>query len=204
MTELNFCETLLTNLPKAERSNPLIHDPVAPELRAKQNARTFRRRSAGGQQIETADLLKRSGGGAHILEPRFRNEAALVDVQVVAKLAQCAVYPCVVACPGDAEPGIPARIDLSETVNQRDRPRPRSVVHGGVEAELGEIESSRLQRQRNVDRVMALVNGSAEVDARCDVGAKPCDAAPGASPIASKVELRAGPGRDAVPLAPGP
>ena len=139
--------------------------------------------------IETADLLKRSGRGAHIFERGLRHDAALVDVPVVAELGQRAVDLGVVAGAGDAEPGVAARIDLAETVNQRDGPGPRPLVDRGVEAELGEIERRRLQRQRNVDGGAALVDRKAEVDAGRNARAEPGDAAPGLAPIADEIGL---------------
>src|SRR5258707_7345893 len=51
---------------------------------------------------------------------------------------------------------------------------------------------------------MALVDRDADVNAGCDARAQPGYAAPSLTPIANKIALRAGPGRDSVGLPPGP
>ena len=110
----------------------------------------------------------------------------------------------VVTGAGGAKAGVPARIDFPKTVDQRNGPGPRTLVARGVEAELGEIERGRLQRQRNVDRGSALVDRQADIDARRNACAEPCDAAPGLPMIADEIALRAGSGLDSVGPCPGP
>src|SRR2546425_6752956 len=51
---------------------------------------------------------------------------------------------------------------------------------------------------------MALVNRNADVDAGCKARAEPSDTAPGLTPVADEIALRAGPGPDSVGLGPGP
>src|SRR5882757_237383 len=51
---------------------------------------------------------------------------------------------------------------------------------------------------------MALVDRDADVNAGRDARAQPGYAAPGLTPVANKIALRAGPGRDCVGLPPGP
>ena len=77
-------------------------------------------------------------------------------------------------------------------MDQRDGPGPRPLVDRGVEAELGEIERRRLQRQRHVDRGAALVDRKADIDAGRDARTEPGDAAPGLALIADEIALRAG------------
>src|SRR5665811_1993173 len=146
--------------------NLLIEYPVVPDLRAQQEARTLRRGAGRHDRIEPADFLQRSGRGAHIFERGLGHDAALVHVPVVAEFGQRAVDLGIVAGAGDAEPGVTARLDFSETVDQRDGPGPWPLVDRGIEAELGEIERGRLQRQGNVDRGTALVDRKADIDAR--------------------------------------
>src|ERR1700724_3257067 len=87
---------------------------------------------------------------------------------------------------------------------QRDRPGPRALVDGGVEAELGQVEPRRLQRQRHIDGGAALVDGKADIDARHHPRAKARDTAHGAPLVTDIVNLRTCAGGDAVELAPGP
>src|SRR5260370_35452346 len=51
---------------------------------------------------------------------------------------------------------------------------------------------------------MALVDRDADINTGRDARAQPGYAAPGLTPIANKIALRAGPGRDSVGLPPGP
>jgi hypothetical protein len=64
-------------------------------------------------------------------------------------------------------------MDLAGAMDQRDRPGPRPLVDRGVEPELGEIERRRLQRERNIDRAMAVVDGKSDVDAGAMRAPKP-------------------------------
>src|SRR5450756_2368487 len=63
-----------------------VEDPVMADLGAEQDARTLHRRAGRHQGIETAALLKRSGGGADIFERGLGHDAALVLVPVIAEL----------------------------------------------------------------------------------------------------------------------
>ena len=110
----------------------------------------------------------------------------------------------VVAGAGGAEAGVSARIDFSKAVDQCDSPGPWPPVDRGIDAELGEIERGRLQRQRDIDGGMALVDRNADVNAGRDARAQAGYAAPGLTPVANKIALRAGPGLDSVGLPPGP
>ena len=87
-------------------------------------------------------------------------------------------------------------------MNQRDGPGPRSLVDRGIEPELGEIERGRLQRQGNVDRGVALIDGEPDIDAGRDARPYPDDAAIGAAAIADEVAQRTGRGRQSVTLCP--
>ena len=150
------------------------------------------------------NLLQRSGRGADIFERGLRHDAALILAPVIAEFGQRAVDAGVVAGGGETKPGVAARIDFSEAMNQRDGPGPRALVHRGIEAELGEIERCRLQRQRHVDRGVALVDRKPDIDAGRDARADPGDAAIGPAAIADEIAERAGPGRNSVGLSPGP
>ena len=72
-------------------------------------------------------------------------------------------------------------------------PGPRSLVDRGVETDLGEIERGGLQRQRRVDRGVALVDRNAHVDAGRDAHAETGDAADSLAMIADEIADRAGP-----------
>ena len=154
--------------------------------------------------IKPALLLKRCGGGAHIFERGLRHDAALVKAPVVAELGQRTVDVGVIIGAGKTRPRIPARINLSETMHQRDGPGPWTLVDRGVGANLGKIERCRLQRQRNVDFCVALVDRNAGVDAGRKARADPSDPAPGLTAVADEIGLCAGPGPNSVGLAPGP
>ena len=162
------------------------------------------RGAARRDRIEPAELLQRSGRGADIFERGLRHDTALVGAPVIAELGKRPVDFGVVAGGGETKPGVPARVHLSEAVNQRDRPSPRALVHRGVESELGEIERCRLQRQWHIDVGMALVDRKPDIDAGRDARAEPGDAATGPALVADEVADLAGPGRNSVGLAPGP
>src|ERR1700733_5435092 len=99
----------------------------------------------------------------HIFESELRHDPALVEAAVIAELGQRAVDLAAVAGAGDAAAGVAAGIDIAEPVDPRDGPGPWPLVHRGVEAELGEVEGCRLQRQRNVDRGPALLDRKADI-----------------------------------------
>ena len=107
-----------------------------------------------------------------------------------------------VAGTGEADTGVPHRIDGPETVDQRDRPCPRPLVDRGVHTELGEIEPGRLQRERNVDGGVALVNRNPDIDAGRHARAEPRNAAPGLTMVTGEIALGAIGGRDSVELPP--
>src|SRR5206468_3232556 len=85
-----------------------------------------------------------------------------------------------------------------------DRPGPRALVDGSVEADLGQVERRPLQRQRYIDRGATLIDGEADIDARCHARADARDAADGAALVAEIVGLRTGGHSEAIELAPGP
>ena len=90
-------------------------------------------------------------------------------------------------------------------MDQRDGPGPGPLVDRGVEAELGEVEGCGLQRQRNVDGGVALVDRKADIDAGREARAEPGHAALGLALIADESRLAGRfAGRDAVALDPGP
>src|SRR4051812_2027396 len=136
----------------------------------------------------------------HIFEPGLWHDAALVEAPVVTEFGQGSVEPGIVAGDGSPEPGVAAGVDLAKAMDQREGPGPWSLVHRAVDAELGEIDCRRLQRQRNVDRGAALINRNAKIDAGRHPRADPRNATPDVATIADKIALRAGPGRNAVHL----
>src|SRR4029453_10296622 len=119
-------------------------------------------------------------------------------------LAQHAVESRVVAGGRNPQSGVAARVDVAETVHGRGCPGPRPAVDGRGEAELGEIDRRRLQRQRNVDRRSALVDGKAEIDARPPARADAGDAAPGLAVVADEAIYRAVLRRISVTFEPSP
>jgi hypothetical protein len=94
-------------------------------------------------------------------------------------------------------------VNLAETVHHREGPGPGSLVDGAVEADLRQAKRRRLERERNVDVGMTLVDGETKIDAGCEPRAEPSDAAKCLALVADEITLRIGPDRDAVPLDPG-
>ena len=181
----------------------LVEDPVMPDLGADQHARALDGRARRHHRIEAADLLQRSGPGADIFERGLGHDAVLVLGPVIADFAERAVESRVVAGGRKAKPGVAARIDVAEAMHQRARPGPRPAVDGGVEAELGQVDRRRLQRQRHVDVGAALVDREADIDAGRDARADPGHAAPGLAAVADETAERAVVRRNAVALEPG-
>src|SRR4029079_12085028 len=184
--------------------NLLVEDPVTPDLGANQHANPFHRGARRHHGIEAAELLQRSGPGADIFERSLGHDAVLVLRPVIADLADRAVESRVVAGGGETKPGVAARIDVADTVHDRAGPGPRPGVDGGIEAELGQVDRRRLQRQRHVDVGAALVDRETDIDAGSYARADPGDPAPGLSAVADEQAERAVVGRNAVALEPGP
>ena len=181
-----------------------VEDPVMADLRADQQPRALHGGARRHHGIEAADLLQRTGPGADIFERGLGHDAALVPGPVIADLAQHAVEPRVVSGGRKAKAGVAARIDVAETVHHRAGPGPRPAVDGGGEAELGQVDRRRLQRQRNVDRGAALVDREADIDARRHPRADPGHAAPGLAGVADEIADRAVLRGIAVAFEPGP
>jgi hypothetical protein len=128
----------------------------------------------------------------HIFQRRLRHDAVLVLGPVIVDLGQHAVDLRVVAGARGAKPGISTRIDLAEAVDHRDRPGPRSFVDRRIEAELRQVERSRLQSRGHVDVGAALVDGEANIGPGHQRHAKTRNPTPGFPPVAGKVPLRRG------------
>lgn len=68
---------------------------------------------------------------------------------------------------------------------------------------MRQVDGGRLQRQRDIDRRTALVDGEADIDTRRDTGAEAADPAPGLAAVTDEIADRAVPGRQPIAFEPG-
>src|SRR5262249_27598158 len=143
-------------------------------------------------------------GGAHIFDRALGHETDLVRGPVIADLSQRTVDRGVIARIRKSKAGVPAGMDIAKAVHCRECPGPGTFVDGAVEADLGQVQRRRLERQGHVDIGVALVDGEADIDAGRQPRAEAGAPAIGLALVTDEVALRLSAGRDAVALEPGP